>query len=213
MQWIIKHFAWLFSKTMNISGAEAVVAAASPLVGPSEAACLVRPYIDLMTESEIHLVMTSGKPSMLDYATTVGNLSMQGFSTIAGTLLSVFLNFGVPVQNLVTASIMSIPASIAISKIRIPEIEDPVTRGHVIINRGEENARDPVNALHAFAEGAVFGLVVVGQVVCNVIAILSLVAAINGLLTWIGRGFGIHQLTLQVLLRYVFYPITFFLGT
>jgi hypothetical protein len=41
---------------------------------------------------------------------------------------------------------------------------------------------------------------------------LSLVATINGLLTWIGRGFGIHQLTLQLVLRYVFYPITFFIG-
>jgi len=85
-----------------------------------------------------------------------------------------------------------------------------------VINRGpgEGNEKDPpVNALHAFAKGAVFGLVVAGQVVCNVIAILSLVATINGLLTWIGRSSGIHQLTLQVLLRYVFYPMTFFLGT
>ena len=46
----------------------------------------------------------------------------------------------------------------------------------------------------------------------NVLTILSLVAAINGLLTWIGRGFGIHALTLQLILRYVFYPITFFMG-
>ena len=45
---------------MNVSGAEAVVAAASPLVGQGESACLVRPYIDLMTESELHLAMTSG---------------------------------------------------------------------------------------------------------------------------------------------------------
>jgi len=195
MQWIIKHFAWFFFKILDISGAEAVVAAASPLVGPSEAACLVRPYIDVMTESEIHLVMTSG------------------FSTIAGTLLSVYLNFGVPAQNLVTASVMSIPASIAISKLRIPETEEPVTRGRVVVDRGAENAKNaPVNALHAYAKGAVFGLVVVGQVICNVVALLSLVAAINGLLTWIGRGFGIYQLTLQLMLRYVFYPITFFLG-
>ena len=214
MQWIIKHFAWFFFKILDISGAEAVVAAASPLVGPSEAACLVRPYIDVMTESEIHLVMTSGKPFMLYHAMTVGNLTIQGFSTIAGTLLSVYLNFGVPAQNLVTASVMSIPASIAISKLRIPEIEEPVTRGHVVVDRGEKNAKDaPANALHAYAKGAWFGLVVVGQVICNVIAILSLVAAINGLLTWIGRGFGIYQLTLQLIIRYVFYPITFFLGT
>lgn len=44
------------------------------------------------------------------------------------------------------------------------------------------------------------------------LTLLSLVAAVNGLLTWIGRGFGIHALTLQLILRYLFYPITFFLG-
>ena len=48
---------------MNVSGAEAVVAAASPWVGQGESACLVRPYLDLMTESELHLVMTSGRYS------------------------------------------------------------------------------------------------------------------------------------------------------
>ena len=109
---------------------------------------------------------------------------------------------------------MSIPASIAISKMRMPELEEPVTRGRVIVDRGKENANDrPMNALHAFAKGAVFGLIVAGQVLCNVLTILSLVATINGLLTWIGRGFGIHQLTLQLVLRYIFYPITFLLGT
>ncbi len=45
---------------MNVSGAEAVVAAASPFIGQGESACLVRPYVDFMTESEIHLTMTSG---------------------------------------------------------------------------------------------------------------------------------------------------------
>lgn len=53
--------AWFFFKTMNISGAEAVVAAASPWVGQGESACLVRPYVDIMTESELHLSMTSGE--------------------------------------------------------------------------------------------------------------------------------------------------------
>ena len=108
---------------------------------------------------------------------------------------------------------MSIPASIAISKLRVPEMEEPVTRGRIVVDRGEEDTKHaPVNALHAFAKGAVLGLILAGQILCNVVAILSLVAAINGFLTWIGRGFGIHQLTLQLLLRYVFYPITFFLG-
>ena len=42
--------------------------------------------------------------------------------------------------------------------------------------------------------------------------VLALVALINGLLTWIGRGFGLHHLTLQLVLRYVFYPVTFLMG-
>ena len=45
---------------MSVSGAEAVVAAASPWIGQGESACLVKPYVDLMTDSELHLVMTSG---------------------------------------------------------------------------------------------------------------------------------------------------------
>ncbi|KAJ7928597.1 Na+ dependent nucleoside transporter C-terminus-domain-containing protein [Mycena leptocephala] len=194
MQWIIKHFAWLFFKLLNVSGAEAVVAASSPWIGQGESACLVRPYVDLMTESEIHLTMTSG------------------FSTIAGSVLSAYINLGVPPQNLVTSSVMSIPASIAISKIRFPETDEPVTRGQVVVDRGEDKKGAPANALHAFSQGAVFGLIVAGQILTNVLTVLSLVATINGLLTWIGRGFGIHALTLQLVLGYVFYPVTFFLG-
>jgi concentrative nucleoside transporter, CNT family len=60
---------------------------------------------------------------------------------------------------------MSIPASIAISKMRLPETEAPVTRGHVVIDRGEEATRGkPANALHAFSQGGMFGLIVAGQI-------------------------------------------------
>ncbi|KAL1704553.1 Na+ dependent nucleoside transporter C-terminus-domain-containing protein [Schizophyllum commune] len=197
MQWLIKNFAWFFFKIMNVSGAEAVVAAASPFIGQGESACLVKPYVDLMTESELHLTMTSG------------------FSTIAGSVLSAYINMGVPPQNLVTASVMSIPASISISKMRMPETEEPVTRGQVIVDRGDGDKNPPANAMHAFSKGAVFGLIVAGQILTNVLTVLSLVSMINGLMTWIGRGFGLHDahaLTLQLVIGYIFYPITFFMG-
>jgi CNT family concentrative nucleoside transporter len=45
-----------------------------------------------------------------------------------------------------------------------------------------------------------------------VFTIFTLTSAVNGLLTWIGRGFGIHHLTMQLVLGYVFYPVTFFMG-
>lgn len=147
MQWLIEKFAWFFFKTMNVSGAEAVVAAASPWVGQGESACLVKPYVDLMTDSELHLAMTSG------------------FSTIAGSVLGAYIGLGVPPEHLVTASVMSIPASIAISKLRYPELDEPVTRGQVIVDRGVEDAEGrPANALHAFSHGALFGLIVAGQI-------------------------------------------------
>lgn len=59
---------------------------------------------------------------------------------------------------------MSIPASIAISKMRMPEIDEPVTRGRVVVDRGEEKNGGPANALHAFSQGALFGLIVAGQI-------------------------------------------------
>lgn len=180
---------------MNVSGAEAVVAAASPFVGQGESVCLVRPYVDMMTDSELHLAMTSG------------------FSTIAGSVLGAYIALGVPAQHLVAASVMSIPASIAISKLRYPEIDEPVTLGQLVVDRGAEDRRSkPANALHAFSRGAMFGLLVAGQILANVLTVLSLVYLINGLLTWIGRGFGITELTLQLVLGYVFYPLTFLMG-
>jgi len=148
-----------------------------------------------MTESELHLTMTSG------------------FACISGSVMAAYINLGVPAQNIITSSVMSIPASIAISKMRIPETDEPVTRGRVVVDRGAANEKyPPANALHAFSKGAVFGLVVAGQILTNVLTVLSLVAAVNGLLTWIGHGFGIDALTLQLVLQYIFYPVAFFLG-
>lgn len=74
-----------------------------------------------------------------------------GFSTIAGSVLVAYMNLGVPPETLVTSSVMSIPASIAISKLRIPETEEPVTRGNVTIDRGYEDAQKaPVRNFLAF---------------------------------------------------------------
>jgi CNT family concentrative nucleoside transporter len=87
-----------------------------------------------------------------------------GFSTIAGSVLAAYINLGVPAQNLVTSSIMSIPASIAISKMRFPETEEPVTRGYVVVDRGKDDRDGATNALHAFSKGARFGLVVAGHI-------------------------------------------------
>jgi concentrative nucleoside transporter, CNT family len=76
---------------------------------------------------------------------------------------------------------MSIPASIAISKLRWPETGEPLTKGRVVVARDKDGA---TSGLHAFSNGAWFGLRVAGLILANVLTILSLVAAIDGLLTW-----------------------------
>ena len=75
-----------------------------------------------------------------------------GFSTIAGSVVVAYINLGVPASNIVTSSVMSIPASTAISKIRIPETGEPVTRGYVTIDRGLDNAMAPVSYLAGFSK-------------------------------------------------------------
>jgi concentrative nucleoside transporter, CNT family len=80
-------------------------------------------------------------------------------------VLAAYIGLGVPAQNLVTSSVMSIPASIAISKMRLPETDVPVTRGRIIIDRGTvDHEGAPTNALHAFSQGARFGVIVAGQI-------------------------------------------------
>lgn len=87
-----------------------------------------------------------------------------GFSTIAGSVFSAYILLGVPAANILTSSVMSIPASMAISKMRVPEMDVPVTLGRISIDRGEKDKDQPSNALHAFSKGAVFGLVIAGYI-------------------------------------------------
>lgn len=63
MAWVIGKFSWFFYKTMNISGAEAVIASASPFIGQGESACLVKPFVDLMTASEVSSLLSFLTPS------------------------------------------------------------------------------------------------------------------------------------------------------
>lgn len=73
-----------------------------------------------------------------------------GFSTIAGSVMAAYIQLGVPPQNLVTSSVMSIPASMAISKMRYPELDEPVTRGRVVVDRGDSDKDKPVSKFSTF---------------------------------------------------------------
>ena len=197
VQWFVRKFATFVFWAMNVSGAEAVVAAATPFIGQGESAMLVRPFVPHMTKAEIHQIMTCG------------------FATISGSVLVGYIGLGLNAEALVSSCIMSIPASLAISKLRYPEVEESLTAGQVVMPESKEEKSE--NALHAFANGAMLGLRIAGAIIASLLCIISLVALANGLLTWWGRylnigTYGGPELTLQTIFSYLLYPVSFLLG-
>lgn len=195
IQWFIGKFAVFFFWAMRISGAEAVVAAATPFIGQGESAMLIKPFVAHLTMCELHQVMTSG------------------FATIAGSVLVAYIGLGINPQALISSCVMSIPASLAASKMRYPEEEESLTAGKVVVP--DDDDHKAANALQAFANGAWLGLKIAGMILCTLLCIIAFVALINGILTWVGRYInltGDYDLTLELILGYVCYPIAFLLG-
>ncbi|KAH9863779.1 hypothetical protein J1614_009711 [Plenodomus biglobosus] len=195
LQWFIGKFAVFFFWAMRVSGAEAVVASASPFIGQGESAMLIRPFVAHLTMAEMHQVMCSG------------------FATIAGSVLVAYISMGLNPQALISSCVMSIPASLAFSKLRYPETEETLTAGRVVIPDDDEHKA--ANALHAFANGAWLGLKIAGMIVSTLLCIIALLNMVDGILTWWGRYLnldGEYDLTLELILGYVFYPVAFLLG-
>ncbi|KAJ2744116.1 hypothetical protein GGI20_003223 [Coemansia sp. BCRC 34301] len=190
VQWLLKRMGWFFYKVLDTSGAEAIVASASPFIGQSENTLLVKDYLEHMTNSELHACMTAG------------------FATISGSVFQAYVALGINPKNLITACIMSIPCSLALSKIRYPERDEPITRGKVVLSKREKEA----NVLHAMGNGAATGVHLSLLILATIIGMVSLIYAINFLLTWLGQFVGIPDLTLELILGYIFYPLTWLLG-
>ncbi|CAG8954111.1 hypothetical protein HYFRA_00009215 [Hymenoscyphus fraxineus] len=193
LQWAIKKIAFLFFHLMGVSGAEAVVAAASPFVGQGESAMLIKPFIPHLTDAELHQVMTSG------------------FATIAGSVLAAYISMGISPLALVSSCVMSIPASLAISKLRWPETEESITAGKIVIPK-DESEEKPSNSLHAFANGGWLGIKIGGMIIASLLCILALLGLCDALLGWFARYLSIRQLTIQKLIGWIFYPVAWLLG-
>lgn len=135
-----------------------------------------------------------------------------GFATIAGSVLIAYISLGINAQALVSSCVMSIPASLAISKLRYPETEETLTTGRCVVPPDEEHGA--ANSLHAFANGAWLGLKIAGMILATLLCIISLLALANGLLTWWGRYLNINNppLTVELIVGYICYPIAFLLG-
>lgn len=192
MQRIIAVIARLMQVTMGTSGAESLSAAGNIFVGQTEAPLLVAPFVDRMTRSELHAVMCCG------------------FATVAGGVMAAYVGFlrDIPgiAGHLVTASIMSAPAALAISKVLVPEDGTPVTSGRtaIVVERPDRNV------LEAAARGATDGARLAINVAAMLIAFVGLIAAFDWALGFVALAG--EPLSMSRMLGWVFSPIAFAMG-
>ncbi|MBE7380512.1 MAG: NupC/NupG family nucleoside CNT transporter [Leptolyngbya sp. SIO1E4] len=188
LQRVVQAVAWLMMRTMKTSGAESLSAAANIFVGQTEAPLVIKPYISVLTLSELHAVMTGG------------------FATVAGSVLVAFISFGVPAEHLIAASVMSAPAGLAISKLMYPETEKGTDAS---LNFTQTRA---ANAIDAATTGALDGLRLALNIAAMIIAFLALLAAVNGLVGWVGSLLRLPNLSLELILAYLLAPIAWLMG-
>ncbi len=191
MQLIIKYVGGGLAKLLGTKKAESFSATANIFVGCTEAPLVIKPYIDKLTNSELFSVMVCG------------------LASVSGTVLFGYSMMGVPLEYLLAASIMSAPAGLLLAKIMIPETEESQEDAE-----GFEMAKDEEssNVIDAAANGASTGLQLALNVGAMLLAFIALIALVNGILGAVGGWFGFEQLSIELILSYIFAPLAFVIG-
>ena len=191
MQVVIKAMAIGMRRIMGASGAESTCVAASIFMGQTEAPLTIRPFLAGLTRSELFTIMTSG------------------MAHVSGAVMAAYVKIaGVEITHLLTAVIMTAPATIMLSKMFIPETEVPATAGDVKI----DIEKPGVNVIDAAARGAADGLQLALNIGGMLIAFLALIAMVNGMLGWVHTWAGFVPDSLQKIFGLVFAPIAWLLG-
>jgi len=199
---IVRGFAWLFYRMMRISGAEALSASANIFVG-IESSLTIRPYLASLTPSELLTVLTCMMATVASTVMAIYVIALQGvFQEIAG--------------HLVSASIISIPCAILISKLTLPEDQRPATLGDLPstlegIDSPANDVKTPSNLIAALIDGGMQGVRMAVGIATLLIVFLGLEAMVDlalGLLPQIGEA----PLSLNRILGWVTWPFTVLMG-
>ncbi|HZY10592.1 MAG TPA: nucleoside transporter C-terminal domain-containing protein [Bacteroidota bacterium] len=187
LQRVVQYMAWLMARLMGTSGAESLSNTANIFVGQTEAPLIIRPYISTMTQSELLTIMTGGMATiaggvMAAYIQMLG----QSFAEVRGLEIDAAqVKFAV---QLLAASVMAAPASLAISKIIYPEIGEPMTKGIVKLKVEKQGS----NLIEAAAMGASDGLKLAANVAAMLLTFIALIAMVNYLLLILGDVTGLN---------------------
>jgi CNT family concentrative nucleoside transporter len=198
---IVEMFAWVFSRIMKLSGAESLVTSNNIFVG-IESVFAIRPFLLKLTQSELHLLLTAGMATIAS--------SVLGFYTL-------ILKEQIPgiAGHLISASLLSAPAAVVMSKVLYPEKEKPLTLGMRIhlsrdLYSGEESP--PSSLLDALVQGAMEGVKLIIGICALLIAFLGILSLLNALVGGVGGWFGVEGLSFEKILGVIFYPISLVCG-
>jgi len=188
---VVRAFSWALQKTMGLGGTEGVGVSANIFVGMVESPLFIRPYLQRMTRSEIFTLMTSG------------------MATIAGTVMVLYasiLRTTIPdiMGHILTASIISVPAAITISKLMVPET-DELTPGEITL------AEKATSSMDAVTKGTLQGVELLLNIIAMLVVLVALVYLMN-LILGLFPEFGGKPVTLQRLMGYIMAPIVWLMG-
>ena len=187
---VVRMFSWVLRRSLHIGGALGVCAAAKVFLGQTEAPLLIRPYLAKLTRSEFFTVMTMGM------ATTSASVMVIYATILEGTVTH-------PMSHVLTASIISVPAAIAISRLMIPQ-NGPDTEGGLVAPYNFSSSMDAVS------QGATDGMKLFLNIIAMVVVMLALVSLGNALLGNISIDNA--PLTLQRLLGWGLSPVAWLMG-
>jgi CNT family concentrative nucleoside transporter len=196
LKWITRGFAAIFQRTMGMGGPTSLSVAANIFMGQTEAPLLIKPYLKIMTRSELLIVMATG------CATIAGSVLVVYVTLLRDTLPAV-------AAHLITVSIIASPAAVALSLIMVPETEETS-------KASAETDFKYHSTMDAFATGATDGIAIIWNIATMLIAALALVFITNAILgaipvtlDWNGAP---HRLSLDMILGWLFSPLMYMAG-
>ena len=209
IQKIVYYFALIMTKVLNLSGAESLSVAGNIFLGQTESPLMIKAYLAKMSRSELLLVMTGGM------ATLAGGVLAAYIAFLGGDDPSERLIFA---KHLLAASFMAAPGAVIISKILIPQSQE--------IDSNVEVPKEKIgsNVLDAISNGTVEGLKLAVNVASMLLVFIAFLAMGNFILLKLGSFTGLNslindfsngqfsELSLQVILGYIFAPLMWLLG-
>ncbi len=194
IQRVVYAMAWVMSKTMRTSGVESLSAASNVFLGQTEAPLLVRHYLTNATRSELFSIMCGG------------------FATIAGGVMAAYIQMGISPVILITASLISAPGSLMLSKVVI----EPKSSVQRIEEIKQISIPETKNLLDAITRGAGDGMRLAINIVAMLIAFISLIAIVDAALVLVHNWLaplGIYSpMSLKETFGYLFVPFAYLVG-